>query len=458
MKESQTNNSTKKLREENTTKLLFEFSIPAIVGMLVNALYNIVDRIFVGKFVGNIGIGAIFVSSPLTLVLMAFAMLVGIGGNSLSSIRLGQDRKEDSEKILGNAVILAGIISSMLGIIGFLFLEPLLLFFGSSNEMLPYSVEYTRIILLGAPLQAIGFATNHFIRGEGSPKVAMFTMLIGAISNVILDYVFINIFSMGIGGAAWATIVSQGISMIWVLSHFIKGGSILKLRKENLKLQFSTILEIFSLGFAPFSMQLAASLVNIILNNSLSTYGGDIAISSMGVINSLTMLMMMPMFGINQGAQPIIGFNYGAEQYDRVRETLFKAMTAATVIALIGFVLVRTIPDKLFYIFLDKTDNIEDIMNVGVRGLKLYLLMLPIIGVQVVSSNYFQATGKPIKAALLSLSRQVLILIPAIMILPRFFGLDGVWGATILSDLSATIIAVIFLIKDLKTMPDRITV
>lgn len=456
MEKNQAINSTRKLREENITKLLVEFSIPAIVGMLVNALYNVVDRIFVGKFVGNIGIGAIFVSSPLTLILMAFAMLVGIGGNSLSSIRLGQDRKEDSEKILGNSVVLAAIISSILGIIGFLFLEPLLLFFGSSQEMLPYSVEYTRIILLGAPLQAVGFATNHFIRGEGSPKVAMFTMLIGAVANVVLDYVFINNFGMGIAGAAWATIISQGISMVWVLNHFIRGKSLFKLKKENLKLNFHTIMEIFSLGFAPFSMQLAASLVNIILNNSLSKYGGDIAISSMGVINSLTMLMMMPMFGINQGAQPIIGFNFGAEQYERVREALFKAMFAATAIAIIGFILVRTIPDKLFYIFLDKTDNIEEIMEVGVRGLKLYLLMLPIIGVQVVSSNFFQATGKPLKAALLSLSRQVLILIPAIMILPRFFGLDGVWGATILSDFLATLIAVMFLVKDLKTMPDKI--
>lgn len=456
MNKTHNSDNTQLLKNENINKLLIKFSIPAIVGMLVNALYNIVDRIFVGRYVGNIGIGAIFVSSTMTLILMAFAMLVGIGGNSLSSIRLGEGKKEDSEKILAHVLILAFIISTILAILGFIFLEPLLLFFGSSRKILPYSVEYTRIILLGAPLQAIGFAVNHFIRGEGNPTTAMFTMLIGAISNVVLDYIFIAIFHMGIAGAAWATIISQGISMIWVLYYFINGDSYLKLKKENLKLKFETVKEIFSLGFAQFSMHLATSLVNIFLANSLAKYGGDLALSSMGVISSLNMLMMMPMFGINQGAQPIIGFNYGAKQYKRVRETLKKAILAATLIAIVGFVLVRTIPDKLFYIFLDKKDNIDEIMSVGVRGLQIYLLMLPIIGIQVVSSNYFQATGKPIKATLLGLSRQVLILIPAILILPNFFGLDGVWGAAVVSDFLSTFIAIIFLVKDLKLMPDRI--
>lgn len=443
------------LREDDITKLLIKFSIPAIVGMLVNALYNIVDRIFVGRYVGNIGIGAIFVSSPIALILMAFSMLVGIGGNSLSSIRLGQGRKEDSEKILGHVVTLALFISIIIALLGLKFLEPLLKLFGSSEEMLPYAIDYTKIILYGAPLQAIGFAVNNFIRGEGNPQVAMFTMLIGAASNVILDYVFIRYFGMGIKGAAWATIISQGISMVWVLYYFVGGTSMLELKKENLKLKFPIVKEIFSLGFAQFSMQLAASLVNVFLNNSLATYGGDVAISSMGVINSITMLILMPIFGINQGAQPIIGFNHGAEEYDRVREALGKAILSATVIATLGFVVIRTIPDKLFYIFLDKSDDLTEIMSVGIRGLKLNLLFLPIIGAQIVSSNYFQATGKPKRAAILGLSRQVLILIPAIMILPKIFGLDGVWAAAPVSDLVASILTAIFLALDLREMPNK---
>lgn len=454
-KRKKNGDNSKMLREDDITELLIKFSIPAIVGMLVNALYNIVDRIFVGRYVGNIGIGAIFVSSPIGLILMAFAMLVGVGGNSLSSIRLGQGKKEDSEKILGHVVTLALFISLAISILGLVFLEPLLRLFGSSEEMLPYAIDYTKIILYGAPLQAIGFAVNNFIRGEGNPQVAMFTMLIGAVSNVVLDYVFIRFFHMGIKGAAWATIISQGISMVWVLYYFVSGTSMLELKKENLKLKFPIVKEIFSLGFAQFSMQLAASLVNVFLNNSLSTYGGDVAISSMGVINSITMLILMPIFGINQGAQPIIGFNHGAEQYHRVREALGKAIISATIIASLGFILIRTIPDKLFYVFLDKTDDLTEIMSVGIRGLQLNLLFLPIIGAQIVSSNYFQATGKPKRAAVLGLSRQVLILIPAIMILPRFFGLDGVWAAGPVSDLVASVLTAIFLISDLREMPDK---
>lgn len=451
MKNNMGNDSSKLLREESITKLLVQFSIPAIIGMLVNALYNVVDRIFVGQFVGNIGIGAIFVSSPLSLILMAFAMLVGVGGNSLSSIRLGQGRKEDSDRILSQSLTLSIILSTILMVLGLVFLEPLLVTFGSSKEMLPYAINYTKIILYGAPLQFIGFALNNFIRGEGNPKIAMFTMLIGAFANIILDYVFINYLDMGIEGAAWATLIGQGLSMIWVLYYFLRGNSLLKIRKEYLKLDFPLIREIFSLGFSPFSMQLAASMVTMFLNTSLSKYGGDIAVSSMGIINGITMLILMPIFGINQGAQPVIGFNHGANQPDRVKEALFKAMAAATFIALLGFIMIRTIPEKLFLLFLDKNDNISDILAVGIEGLKYYLLLLPIIGAQIVSTNYFQATGKPRQAAILGLSRQVLILIPAILILSKMFGLKGVWIATPVSDFGATLLTLTFLIKDLKS-------
>ena len=451
MKNNMGNDSSKLLREESITKLLVQFSIPAIIGMLVNALYNVVDRIFVGQFVGNIGIGAIFVSSPLSLILMAFAMLVGVGGNSLSSIRLGQGRKEDSDRILSQSLTLSIILSTILMVLGLVFLEPLLVTFGSSKEMLPYAINYTKIILYGAPLQFIGFALNNFIRGEGNPKIAMFTMLIGAFTNIILDYVFIKYLDMGIEGAAWATLIGQGLSMIWVLYYFLRGNSLLKVRKEYLKLNFPLIREIFSLGFSPFSMQLAASMVTMFLNTSLSKYGGDIAVSSMGIINGITMLILMPIFGINQGAQPVIGFNHGANQPDRVKEALFKAMAAATFIALLGFIMIRTIPEKLFLLFLDKNDNISDILAVGIEGLKYYLLLLPIIGAQIVSTNYFQATGKPRQAAILGLSRQVLILIPAILILSKMFGLKGVWIATPVSDFGATLLTLTFLIKDLKS-------
>lgn len=440
-------NRSKQLGEENIGKLLIQFSIPAIVGMLVNALYNIVDRIFIGKGVGNLGIAGIFVGYPISLILMAFSMLIGLGGNALVSIRLGQKREEDAEKILGNAFVLLILISICIGILGLLTLEPLLKAFGASETILPYSLDYMRIILIGAPLQAIGFGLNNFIRGEGNPKMAMATMLIGAILNTILDPIFIFVFDMGMKGAAIATIISQGASSIWVLSYFFRKKGLLKLKKENLKLKLDIFKEIISIGLAPFSMQIAASMVTVLLNNNLKNYGGDIATSSMAIINSITMLVLMPIFGINQGAQPIIGYNYGAEKYDRVKETLKLAIIFATVISTIGFIFTQIIPGKLISLF---GKNETELIEVASKAMRINLSMLPIIGFQIVSANYFQATGKPKQAMFLSLSRQVLVLIPALIILPKLFQLNGVWLASPVSDIIASIITAYFLVRDLK--------
>lgn len=440
-------NRSKQLGEENIGKLLIQFSIPAIVGMLVNALYNIVDRIFIGKGVGNLGIAGIFVGYPISLILMAFSMLIGLGGNALVSIRLGQKREEDAEKILGNAFVLLILISICIGILGLLTLEPLLKAFGASETILPYSLDYMRIILIGAPLQAIGFGLNNFIRGEGNPKMAMATMLIGAILNTILDPIFIFVFDMGMKGAAIATIISQGASSIWVLSYFFRKKGLLKLKKENLKLKLDIFKEIISIGLAPFSMQIAASMVTVLLNNNLKNYGGDIATSSMAIINSITMLVLMPIFGINQGAQPIIGYNYGAEKYDRVKETLKLAIIFATAISTIGFIFTQIIPGKLISLF---GKNETELIEVASKAMRINLSMLPIIGFQIVSANYFQATGKPKQAMFLSLSRQVLVLIPALIILPKLFQLNGVWLASPVSDIIASIITAYFLVRDLK--------
>lgn len=440
-------NRSKQLGEKNIGELLIEFSIPAIVGMLVNALYNIVDRIFIGRGVGRLGIAGIFVGYPISLILMAFGMLIGLGGNALVSIRLGQKKEKEAEEILGNSFTLLLLISVGVGILGLLTLEPLLKAFGASETILPYSVDYMKIILFGAPLQAIGFGLNNFIRGEGNPKMAMGTMLIGAILNTILDPIFIFIFNMGIKGAALATIISQGASSIWVLSYFFKGKGLLNLKSENLKLKKSIIKEIISIGLAPFSMQIAASMVTVLLNNNLKNYGGDIATSSMAVINSITMLVLMPIFGINQGAQPIIGYNYGAKKYDRVKETLKLAILFATIIVTIGFIFTQTIPEKLIALF---GKDEKELIQVASRAMRINLSMLPIIGFQVISANYFQAIGKPKQAMFLSLSRQVLVLIPALIILPRIFQLTGVWLAGPVSDIIASIITAQFLIKDLK--------
>jgi putative MATE family efflux protein len=441
-------NRSKQLGEDKVSSLLWKFSIPAIIGMLVNALYNVVDRMFIGQGVGTDALAGITISFPLMIVLMAFGMLVGIGGTSLISIRLGEQRKEDAERILGNSLVLLIIISLTLSILGSIFMDRLLIVFGASAATLPYAQEYLRIILFGAVFQAIGFGLNNMIRADGSPKVAMFTMLIGALLNTALDPLFIFVFKMGIAGAAWATIISQAVSAIWVLAYFLGGKSMLKIHRRNLRLQSKIVWGIMAIGVAPFSMQIVASVLNIIMNNSLVHYGGDLAISAMGIINSIAMLILMPIFGINQGAQPIIGYNYGAKQYDRVKLTLRYAITAATAIVVVGFVVAKVFPEQLIMIF----NRDPKLVAMGSQAIRIFLTMLPIIGFQIVGANYFQAVGKPRAAMFLSLSRQVVFLIPALLILPRFFGLNGVFMAGPVGDFFSSLVTGLWLWREVRQL------
>jgi putative MATE family efflux protein len=443
---------SKQLGEEKVSKLLLKFSIPAIVGMLVNALYNVVDRIFIGNGVGPLGIAGITIGFPIMLVIMAFGMLIGIGANSLISIRLGEQKKEEAELILGNAVVLLVGAAMLISSIGLIFIEPLLRVFGASAAVLPYAKDYLSIILWGTAAQTLGFGMNNFIRAEGNPRIAMFTMLIGAILNTVLDPIFIFVFGWGIKGAAAATVLSQVVSAAWVLYHFLGGRSTLKVHVKNLKLHLKIVVKIVTLGAAPFLMQLAASVLNAIMNKSLTIYGGDIAVSGMGIVMSITMLILMPIFGINQGAQPIIGYNYGARKYDRVKKALKLAILAATTISSIGFIVTRVFPSQLVAMF-NRTD--ESLLDFGTRAISVYLVFLPIIGFQIVSANYFQAVGKPKHASFLSLSRQVLILIPALLILPRFFGLDGLLMAGPTADMISSIVTGIFLYRELRQLDTR---
>ncbi|WP_105616543.1 MATE family efflux transporter [Vallitalea okinawensis] len=440
------------LGEEKIGKLLLKFSIPAIIGMIVNALYNIIDRIFIGQGVGSDGITGITVGFPIMLIIMAFGMLVGIGATALISIRLGENKKEEAEKILGNSIVLLVLIAIIITTFGLIFLDPLLTLFGASEEALPLARDYLRIILIGSIFQCIGFGMNGFIRGEGNPMIAMLTMVIGAVANIILDPIFIFVLDMGIAGAALATITAQAISSIWVLYYFFGGKSLLNIHKKNFRLDWSVVLRIFAIGSAPFSMQLAASGVTAIFNIQLGNFGGDTAIAAFGIINSIAMLILMPIFGINQGSQPIIGYNYGAKQYDRVKKTLLLAILAATGIVLIGFVIVELFSTGLISMFNSKD---AELIRIGSQGMRIFLIMLPIIGFQIVSSNYFQAVGKAARAMFLSLSRQVLFLIPAILILPRFFELQGLWMAGPLADLLSSVLTGAFLIYELRHLDSK---
>jgi len=436
------------LGEEKIGKLLLKFSVPAIIGMLVNAFYSVVDRIFVGKGVGPEALSGIAISFPIPLIIMAFSMLVGIGATSLISIRLGQHRKEDAERIVGNSLTLLLLISVVISLVTFLFMDGLLIQFGASQEVLPYARTFVKVLLWGTVFQSIGFGMNNFIRAEGNPKVAMFTMILGAVLNIILNPIFIFVLKLGVAGSALATVISQMVTSIWVLYYFLSDQSSLKLHFVNLKLDKLIIREIVAIGVSPFSMQIAASVITVIFNKSLAFYGGDSAIAAMAVINGIVMMIFMPVFGINQGAQPIIGYNYGARKYKRVRQTLWLGILGATGFMVLGFLVTHLIPYGLMSLFTSDPELIRD----GVEGLKIYLVMLPIIGLQIAVVNYFQATGQPKKSLFLSLSRQLIFLIPALLILPRFYGLIGVWMAGPVSDVVSTFVTAILLFFDLKRL------
>lgn len=428
--------------------LLLKFSLPAIIGLLVNATYNIIDSMFIGRGVGDLGLAGVTVCLPVVTTFMACVMLIGMGATSLISIRLGEGRAEEAEKIIGNALMLFLIIGLSLTVFGLIFIKPILTLFGASADVLPYATDYLRIILLGSLLFAIGAGMNNFIRAEGNPKTAMNTMLIGTITNIILDYVFIFIFRWGIKGAAAATVISYGVTSTWVLYHFLAGHSLLKIRLTNLKLRKTIIGGILIVGFPTFVLQITSSIQQLILNRSLAHYGGDISLAVIGVIMSITTFLIMPAMGISQGAQPIIGFNYGAKQFGRVKDTLKLAILSATAIVTLGFIVSRIWPSQLIGLF---NDNPE-LIALGTHGMRIFFKLIPLVGLQMISSSYFQAVGKPNQATLLGLSRQVIIFIPLLILLPRYWGLEGIWWSAPFSDLGAFLLTGAWLWHEIRQL------
>ncbi|WP_315070424.1 MATE family efflux transporter [uncultured Clostridium sp.] len=443
-------NSQKRLGEMKIGKLILEFSIPAIIGMLVNTLYNIIDRIFIGHIegIGNIAMAGVGITMPLMTIILAFGMLIGIGTATKISIKLGQHDKEGAEKLLGNAFTLIIIISIFLTIVGMIFSNPLLRVFGASENIIGYGEEFIQVIFIGCIFNMISFGLNHSIRSDGSPRIAMASMLMSAIINIILDPIFIFGFNLGVRGGALGTVVAQTISSIWILYYFTKGASVLKIRKENLKLSKKAVLSIIAIGISPFSMQLAQSAVQVVSNNSLQKYGGDIAVSAMTIIGSLAMVFLMPIFGLNQGLQPIIGYNFGAKKYNRVKQAVKYGIIVATVIVTVGFIIIEAASEILVMAF----NGDPSLIEVTSHGMRISLIMLPFIGAQIIATNYFQSIGRVKISMLLSLLRQVIILIPCLLIIPTFFGLNGVWIAAATSDFLSVVITFIVFIKKSKEL------
>ncbi|MGL5712701.1 MAG: MATE family efflux transporter [Paraclostridium sp.] len=437
------------LGTEPIGKLLLKYSVPAIIGMIVNALYNVVDRIFIGNIpgVGPLAITGVGVTMPIMTIILAFAMLIGVGATTNISIKLGQGQKEDAQRIIGNSITLSVIISLIITVVGLLFGEQILNLFGASEQTLYYAKSYIYIILGGTVFNILAFTLNNTIRGDGNPKLAATIMVVGCLTNIVLDAVLIFVFNMGIQGAAIATVTSQMITAIWALMYYVKGKSNLKFEKSSLKLDKELIKLIFAIGVAPFSMQIAASLVQIISNNALKMYGGDLAIGAMATIASISMMFLMPIFGLNQGAQPIIGFNYGAKNYDRANKAFKVSAIISVGILTAGWLLIQTAPEVIIGMF----NKDAELMDISINGVKIYLLMLPIIGISITGSNYIQSVGKAKVAMVLSLLRQVILLVPMIIVLPKFFGLNGVWYAQPVADFLATAITTSILVKELKS-------
>lgn len=426
------------------SKLLIKFSAPAIAGMFVNALYNIISRVYVGRSLGALGIAGISILFPLALIFMAVSMLVGVGANALFSIRLGERNEEQAQLILGNAFVLLILLGLALTGLSYLFMDPVLSFFGADPAVLPYARDYTMVVLPGYLIFTVGAGLNNFIRSSGHPKTAMATQLIGAAINLAVGPIFIFGLGWGMKGAAMATVCGQLVSFLWVLFFFTSSRSRYRLRFKYMKLNRAVVQDSLIIGFSQFAFQIASSTLNIILNHSLLKYGGNVAISAIGIAISVNTIFVMPLIGLSQGAQPLIGYNYGARKFTTSIQTLKMAIKWGTIITGIGFVIIELFATPIVSIFNSTDRELIEMSSYAVRVLNL---MIPVLGFQVLATSFFQAINQPLKAAVLSLSRQVLLIIPLVLILPLFFGLHGVFFAPPVADVISTIIALRMLKK-----------
>lgn len=435
---------------EKIPTLLIKYSIPAIIGMLVNAIYNIVDRMFIGNApeLGSLGLAGITVSYPVTLILMALSLMCAVGGSTCFSISLGAKKEKDAALFIGNALTLTIFCGLVFMILGNLFIDPLLVVLGASDKVLPYARSYLSIILFGAVFQCVAMCGNNFSRAQGNPKNAMISMLIGAGFNILFDYILIVQFHMGMQGAALATIGGQFLSMIWQLAFLFSKRCIIPIQFTSMKLSLHHTKRILKTGIPAFLMQFSNSILNIILNSTLITYGGDIAISTVGIITSVQTILLMPITGLTQGQQPLISYNFGAKQPKRVKETLKYAILAASCIALFGFTMIQLFPTTIIKAFNQEVE----IIHLGQKALRIWFMCLPVIGAQICCANYFQAIGKVREASVLTLLRQLIVLIPMILILSKLFGLYGIFFAVPIADLSAFIITFILTYKELRSL------
>ena len=425
------------LGTENIGKLLMQYAVPAIIAMTASSLYNMVDSIFIGHGVGTMAISGLALTFPLMNLAAAFGSLVGVGAATLISVKLGQKDYDTAQRVLGNVFVLNILLGVAFTVIVMAFLDPILYFFGGSDETVGYARDYMYIILLGNTITHLYLGLNAVLRSSGHPQKAMYATIATVIINTILDPVFIYGFGWGIRGAAIATIVAQIISLMWQLWIFSSKEELLHFHRGIFRLKRKIVFDSLAIGMSPFLMNMAACFIVILINQGLKKYGGDLAIGAFGIVNRLVFIIVMIVMGLNQGMQPIAGYNFGAKQYERVTKTLKLTIIYVTGVTTFGFIIGMLFSDTVVGIFTSDAELIE----LSAKGLRIVVMFFPIIGFQMVTANFFQSIGMASKAIFLSLTRQMVVLLPCLLILPRFFGAAGVWYSIPISDLLASLIA-----------------
>lgn len=438
------------LANEKIGKLLYRLSLPSIIAMMVQAFYNIIDTIFVGKGVGTLGIAGIAVVFPMQMLIMAIAQTVGIGGASRISRRMGAGDMKGVGLTFGNMLILGEILGVLVLISGLIFMVPLLRLFGATEEILPYASDYFRIIFLAVPVLTFAIVNGDAVRAEGNAKVAMMTMITGAVLNIILDPIFIFGLDMGIRGAAVATLISISISSVLLLAYFMAGWSEIPIGLAYLRLRLPIMKEIVAVGSSSFAMAGAMSFTMALVYNTLRTLGGSVEIAAFGIIHRMFSLIFMPIIGLTHGMQPVVGFNFGAQQVHRVKRVIQMAGSVATLIASTGFIIVMLFPETLIGFF----SRDPELLKVGKEALRYCIFGLPLAGLQIIGGGLFQALGKSVHALILTLSRQVLILIPLMIALPRMIGIRGVWLSFPLADGLSFFLTLFFILWAVKKLPE----
>ncbi len=439
------------LGTEPIGKLLAQYALPAIIAMTAASLYNITDSIFIGHGVGPLALSGLAITFPLMNLSAAFATLVGVGAATLLSIRLGQKDYDTANSILGNVITLSIITGLAYSVIVLIFLDPILYFFGASEETLPYARSFMQIILCGNAVTYLYFALNAILRSSGAPRKAMFAMIFTVLVNIVLNPLFVFKFGWGIRGSAIATVISQTLVLAWQIHYFSDKNNFIHLKNGIYKLKKKIVKDTLSIGLSPFLMNAAACVIVILINQGLIHYGGDLAVGAYGIVNRVAFLFVMIVMGLNQGMQPIAGYNYGAGMNDRVIKTLRLVIIWATVIMSLGFTIVQLFPHAVASVF--TTD--EALTNFAVDGLRRIFMFYPLVGFQMVTSTFFQSIEKTKQAILMSLTRQVIFLIPLLIILPKYWGINGIWLSMPIADFISVILAVVLLTRQLQQFKAR---